>query len=147
MDKTVIQLLRTAEPWDKVNEAMREYEEYGERVQSYVLFLMGGMSGLSQYEIQKCFEEAPKKIEELKKKNMYLSSRMLELIYSDKAGEHELDEIYRKSMVINVNVISWLDAASIYVCDSMDTSMVISSSREVITELVNFIDILLNEFF
>ncbi len=83
----------------------------------------------------------------MKKENMYLSSRMLELIYSDKAGEHELDEIYRKSMVINVNVRSWLDAASIYVCDSMDTSMVISSSREVITELVNFIDILLNEFF
>ena len=38
----------TAEQWE-VDKTMREYEEYGERVQSYLLFLMGGMSGLSQY--------------------------------------------------------------------------------------------------
>lgn len=128
----------TAEQWDKVDKTMSEYEEYGERVQSYLLFLMGGMSGLSQYEIQKCFEEAPKKIEELKKKNMYLLNRMiLEFSFqdqiSDKSGEHKREEIYRKWMVINDNVRNWLDVASIYVCNPMDTSVVISSSREVTT--------------
>lgn len=120
--------------WDKVDEHMKAYERYEKGVQRYLLFLMGGMSGLSQYEIQKRFEEAPGKIEELKKKDMYLTNNInfQFILTSDKGDEHEREKIVRKLMVMTSNVRNWLDAASSYVCDSMNMGIDLSPSKEVI---------------
>ncbi len=60
MDKTIFQILQ------EVDEDIRIYEKYGKRVRRYLSFLPYAVrSGLSPYEIQKCFDAAPEKIGKL----------------------------------------------------------------------------------
>lgn len=49
----------TDEQWNIIDSAVREYEDYGKRVQEYVLFLMGYHT---ETELRTCIDNVPKQV-------------------------------------------------------------------------------------
>lgn len=115
----------TTEQHDKVDKAMKEYEKYERKVQRYILFLMGGMRGLTQEKRYKRFAEAPDRIKQLEKEGR---SEALEILHQfiyrdgefedmilDEEEKHKQTDIHLKCTVITNNVKFWLAAALFYI--------------------------------
>ncbi len=67
----------TKEQWRVIDKALKEYEEYGRRVQEYLLFLLGEHP---ESEIDKVMEDAPKQIEIVKKDIQLLKNCLSNLL-------------------------------------------------------------------
>ena len=111
----------TKEQWVIIDNALKEYEEYGRKVQEYLVFLMGGHS---ESEVDRVMEGVPKQIEILEEERHSTSKKLLEQfiggygefesIILDSSEEYKRNNIHGVYLTILRNTKSWLNAARMY---------------------------------
>lgn len=111
----------TDEQWNIIDDAINEYEEYGNKVQKYILFLMGYHTEEAGYKV---ISDVPNQIEKLKQDRYSQALEVIEDFFGgfgifenanfNKGEQIKQNSIHEKYLVVTRNTANWLNAAMIY---------------------------------